>query len=155
MFYKKRIYLRISHHISQWLAGASHLPGTIYQLPAPMDPQVSQELTVALTPSQVKLCSYNEEEPAIWFRPIEAQYASAGIQSQKIKMATPLPTCPSKSFETFWIQSTLVTTQITLSMISQQFCWGNLARANGYPILSCFVCPWEWKASSPAFSWAN
>jgi hypothetical protein len=21
--------------------------------------------------------------------------------------------------------------------------------------LSCFVCPWEWKASSPAFSWAN
>jgi hypothetical protein len=32
---------------------------------------------------QVKLCPYDEEEPAIWFRRIEAQFAAAGIKSQK------------------------------------------------------------------------
>jgi hypothetical protein len=32
--------------------------------------------------AQVKLCPYNEEEPHIWFRLIEAQFAAAGIKSQ-------------------------------------------------------------------------
>jgi hypothetical protein len=30
--------------------------------------------------------------------------------------------------------------------------FGDLARASGNPILYCCVCPWEWMASSPAFS---
>ncbi len=40
--------------------------------------------------SQVKLCPYNEEEPHIWFRLIEAQFAAAGIKSQKLKYANAL-----------------------------------------------------------------
>ncbi len=38
---------------------------------------------LAAATAQVKLCPYNEEEPAIWFHPIEAQFAEASIKSQK------------------------------------------------------------------------
>jgi hypothetical protein len=38
----------------------------------------------------VKLCPYDEEEPHIWFRLIEAQFAAAGIKSQKLKYANAL-----------------------------------------------------------------
>jgi ABC-type Zn uptake system ZnuABC Zn-binding protein ZnuA len=37
----------------------------------------------AAATSQVKLCPYDEEEPHIWFRLIEAQIAAAEIKSQK------------------------------------------------------------------------
>jgi hypothetical protein len=33
--------------------------------------------------SQVIICPYDEEEPAIWFRLIEAQFAAAGIKSDQ------------------------------------------------------------------------
>jgi hypothetical protein len=39
----------------------------------------------AAATSQVKLCPYDEEEQHIWFRLIEAQFAAAGIKSQKLK----------------------------------------------------------------------
>jgi hypothetical protein len=44
----------------------------------------------AAATTQVKLCPYNEEEPHIWFRLIEAQFAAAGIISQKLKYANAL-----------------------------------------------------------------
>jgi hypothetical protein len=40
--------------------------------------------------SQVKLCPYDEEELAIWFRLIEAQFISAGIKWQKFRYANAL-----------------------------------------------------------------
>jgi hypothetical protein len=46
-------------------------------------PTMAQEvgqLTTAMT--KVRLCPYNEEEPAIWCCLIEAQFAAAGIKSQ-------------------------------------------------------------------------
>jgi hypothetical protein len=46
--------------------------------------------------SQVKLCPYNEEEPHIWFRLIEAQFAAAGIRSQKLKYAIALASLPNQ-----------------------------------------------------------
>jgi hypothetical protein len=48
-----------------------------------MPDKVSQLTAVAMT--QVKLGPYHEEEPAIWFHLIEAQFAMAGIMSQKLK----------------------------------------------------------------------
>jgi hypothetical protein len=39
----------------------------------------------AAATAQVKLCPYDEEEPHIWFCLIEAQFAVAGIKSQKLK----------------------------------------------------------------------
>jgi hypothetical protein len=38
-----------------------------------MAKQVSQDLATAAAPPQVKLCPYDEEKPAIWFRLIEEQ----------------------------------------------------------------------------------
>ncbi len=62
-----------------------------------MAQQVSQDLAAAAAPSEVKLCPYDEEEPAIWFRLIEAQFAAAGIRTQKLKYAKqPLPICPKQ-----------------------------------------------------------
>jgi hypothetical protein len=44
----------------------------------------------AAATAKVKLCPYDEEEPHIWFRLIEAQFAAAGIKSQKLKYANAL-----------------------------------------------------------------
>jgi hypothetical protein len=102
-----------------------------------MAQQVSQGLAVPLTPFQVKLCPYDEEEPAIWFYLIEAQFAAAGIDLKRLIMAMPSPTCPNNSTGTFWIQSMPATSPITVLVISRLFCWGNLARVSGNPILNC------------------
>jgi hypothetical protein len=44
----------------------------------------------AAATAQVKLRPYDEEEPHIWFRLIEAQFVAAGIKSQKLKYANSL-----------------------------------------------------------------
>jgi hypothetical protein len=49
---------------------------------------------VAAATSQAKLCPYDEEEPHIWFRLIEPQFAAAGIRSQKLKYANALASLP-------------------------------------------------------------
>jgi hypothetical protein len=54
-----------------------------------------QPVAAAVT-SQVKLCPYDEEEPHIWFRLIEAQFAAAGIKAQKLKYANALPSLPKQ-----------------------------------------------------------
>ncbi len=54
-----------------------------------------QSVAAAAT-TQIKLCLYNEEEPAIWFRFIEAQFAAAGIKSQKLKYANALANLPKQ-----------------------------------------------------------
>jgi hypothetical protein len=75
-----------------------------------------QPVATAAT-TQVKLCPYDEEESPIWFRPIEAQFAAAGIRSQKLKYANALASCPSKSFETFSTQLMSATILIGLLII--------------------------------------
>jgi hypothetical protein len=52
------------------------------------------QLSVATT--HVKLCSYNEEEPAIWFCLIDAQFAAADIKSQKLRYANALANLPKQ-----------------------------------------------------------
>jgi hypothetical protein len=56
--------------------------------------------------SQVKFFPIGEEEPAIWFRLIKAQFAAAVIKSQTKILGKPmlLPASPSRSFGTFWTQ---------------------------------------------------
>jgi hypothetical protein len=44
----------------------------------------------------VKLCPYDEEEPQIWFCLIEAQFAAAGIRSQRLKYANALASFPKQ-----------------------------------------------------------
>ncbi len=49
----------------------------------------AQTIAAAAT-SQTKVCPYDEEEPAIWFRLIKAQFAAVGIKSQKFRYANAL-----------------------------------------------------------------
>ncbi len=50
----------------------------------------------AAATAQVKLCPYDEEEPHIWFRLIKAQFAAAGIKSQKLNYANALASLPKQ-----------------------------------------------------------
>jgi hypothetical protein len=56
-----------------------------------MTPPVASAAT-----SQIKLCPYNEEEPHIWFRFIEAQFAATEIKLQKLKYANALASLPKQ-----------------------------------------------------------
>jgi hypothetical protein len=62
------------------------------------------QTVAAAATSQVKLCPYHEEEPAIWFRLIEVQFAAAASNHKNSGMPTLWPVYPSKSFGTFWTQ---------------------------------------------------
>ncbi len=46
--------------------------------------------------AQVKLWPYDEEEPHIWFHLIKAQFAAAGIKSQRLKYANTLALLPKR-----------------------------------------------------------
>jgi hypothetical protein len=75
-------------------------PTTLWTAPAFSESatMTREDLThpvAAAATSQVKLCPYDEEEPHIWFRLIEAQFAAAGIRSQKLKYANALASLPS------------------------------------------------------------
>jgi hypothetical protein len=50
----------------------------------------------AAATAEVKLFPYDGEEPYIWFRLIEAQFAAAGIKSQKLKYANALASLPKQ-----------------------------------------------------------
>jgi hypothetical protein len=70
-------------------------PANLWTLPTFSEPSnmTQDDLTTpvaAAATAQVKLCPYDEEEPHIWFRLIEAQFAVAGIRSQKLKYANGL-----------------------------------------------------------------
>jgi hypothetical protein len=56
---------------------------------------LNSPVTAAAT-AQVKLCPYDEEEPHIWFRLIQAQFAVPGIKSQKLKYANALASLPKQ-----------------------------------------------------------
>jgi hypothetical protein len=51
---------------------------------------------IAAATSQVKLCPYDEEEPHILFCLVEAQFAAAGIKSQKLEYASALASLPKQ-----------------------------------------------------------
>jgi hypothetical protein len=56
---------------------------------------LTSPVTAAAT-AKVKLCTYDEEDPHIWFRLIEAQFAAVGIKSQKLKYANAIASLPKQ-----------------------------------------------------------
>ncbi len=85
------------HFCSSW----DNSPANLWILQTFSDPQNMKrdDLTApvaAAATSQVKLCPYDEEEPHIWFRLIKAQFAAAGIKSQKLKYANALASLPKQ-----------------------------------------------------------
>jgi hypothetical protein len=74
-------------------------------LPAFSNPSTTRDnlthpVTAAAT-TQVKLCPYDEDKLHIWFHLIEAQFAAAGIRSQKLKYTNALASLPKQVFGTF------------------------------------------------------
>jgi hypothetical protein len=49
-----------------------------FYFPENMPETDTGQIIAAAASTQVKLCPYNEEEPAIWFRLIEEQFTAAG-----------------------------------------------------------------------------
>jgi hypothetical protein len=49
-----------------------------------------------LSHDTVELCPYDEEEPAIWFRLIEVQFAAVSIKLRRLKYANALANLPKQ-----------------------------------------------------------
>jgi hypothetical protein len=105
----------------------------------------------ATATAQVKLCPYDKEEPHIWFRLIEAQFAVPGIRSQKLKYVNALASLPK---QVLW---DILDTLDVCNNSAEPFdylkirCLASLERASGSLILNYFASPWKCRASSPVF----
>jgi hypothetical protein len=122
-----------------------------------MAQQVSGDLTAAIIPPQLKLCPYDEEEPAIWFRLIEAQFTLAGIRSQKIKYVNDvnaLANLPKKVFQDI-LDTVNAYNQSDHPFDLKAVLLGQFGKSNWQSYFELLRMPWESPASSPAFSWVN
>jgi hypothetical protein len=85
----------------QFLFFLGEYPSNLWTLPtfSEASNMSREDLTApvdAAATAQVKLCPYDEEEPHIWFCLIEAEFATAGIKSQKLKYANALASLPKQ-----------------------------------------------------------
>jgi hypothetical protein len=90
-----------------------------------------QHVAAAAT-TQVKLCPYDEEEPHIWFRLIEAQFAAAGIKPQKLKCANTLANLPKQVHRNI-LDALDVCNEYFPSLLVQRPFWHTTATAIHYP----------------------
>jgi hypothetical protein len=109
----------------------------------------------AAATTQVKLCPYDEEEPHIWFRLIEAQFAATGIRSQKLNYANALASLPKQVLWDIFDTLDVCNDSDEPFDYLKLLCLASLERANGNPILNYFASPWKCRASSPVFSWGS
>jgi hypothetical protein len=72
--------------VSSWNSSAVAWAAPSFFLSHNMSHSDNVQIVAAAATSQVKLCPYDEEEPAIWFCLIEAQFAAAGIKLQKLSL---------------------------------------------------------------------
>jgi hypothetical protein len=97
----------------------------------------------------------DEEEPHIWFHLIEAQFAAAGIKSQKLKYANALASLPKQVLWDILDTLDVCNDSDELFDFLKLLCLGSLERASGNLIMNCFAFPWKCRASSPVFSWKS
>jgi hypothetical protein len=75
---------------SSWDEGLSTLwISSAFSVPSNMSQNDLVQPVAAGATTQVKLCPCDEEKPHIWFFHMEAQFAAAGIRSQKFKKTNP------------------------------------------------------------------
>jgi hypothetical protein len=105
--------------------------------------------------AQVKLGPYDEEEPHIWFRLIEAQFAAAGIRSQKLKYANALASLPKQVLRD--ILDTLGVCNDSDEPFDElkNTLLGQFGKSKWQSYLSSYASPWKCRASSPVFSWGS
>ncbi len=113
-----------------------------------------QPIAVAAT-SQVKLCHYDEEEPHIWFRLIQAQFAAVGIRSQRLKYANALASLPK---QVLWdiLDSVDVCNDPDQPFDHlKEVLPGQFEKSKWQSYFDLLHLPMECKASSLALSWGN
>jgi hypothetical protein len=94
------------------------------------------------------------EEPNIWFCLIEAQFATAGIRSQRLKYANTLANLPKQV-----LQDILDTIDVCNDSDQpfdhlKEVVLGQFGKS-GSLTLTCSVSPWQCKASNLALSWGK
>jgi hypothetical protein len=110
---------------------------------------------VAAATAQVKLCPYEEEEPHIWFRLIEAQFTAGGIRSLKLKYANALASLPKQV-----LQDILDTIDVCNNSDQpfdhlKEVLLGKFGKSKWQSYFDLLRLPWKCKASSLALSWGN
>jgi hypothetical protein len=135
-------------------------PTSLWTLPAFSEPEnmtredLNSPVAAAAT-AQVKLCPYDEGEPHIWFRLIKAQFAAAGIKSQKLKYANALASLPKQ------VLRDILDTLDVCNDSDEPFdslknsLLGQFGKNKWQSSLNCFTFPWKCRASSPVFSWES
>jgi hypothetical protein len=109
----------------------------------------------AAATSQVKLCPYDEEEPHIWFRLIEAQFSATGIKSQKLKYANALASLPKQVLRDILDTIDVCNDSDEPFDFLKNTLLGQFGKSNGSLTLNYFAFPWKCRASSPVFSWES
>jgi hypothetical protein len=109
----------------------------------------------AAATAQVKLCPYDEEEPHIWFCLIEAQFAAAGIKSQKLKYANDLASLPKQ------VLRDILDTFDVCSDPDEPFDFlkntllGQFGKSKWQSYFELLRLPMEMQSLSPVFSWES
>ncbi len=124
--------------VSSWNSSAVAWAAPSFVLLQSMCHSDNFQTAVAAATSQAKLCTYNEEETAIYFRLIEAQFAAVGNKSQKLNYANALASLPKQV-----LQDILDTVNV-YNESDQPF-----------HILNCSDSPWRCRASCLASSWGS
>jgi hypothetical protein len=111
----------------------------------------------AAATTQVKLCPYDEEEPHIWFRLIEALFTAAWIRSQKLKYANALASLPKQVLRDILNMLDVCNDSDEPSdhlknTLLRQF---GKSKWQSYFELQYYTSPWKCRASRPAFSWES
>ncbi len=99
----EHLFLLLSSHGGFLFLASSweHFPSVVWTTPSlvfshSMSHYDNGQTVAAAAPSQVKLCPYDEEELAVWIRLLEAQFAAAGIKSQKLRYGNALSSLPKQ-----------------------------------------------------------
>jgi hypothetical protein len=109
----------------------------------------------AAATSQVKLCPYDEEEPHIWFRLIEAQFSATGIKSKKLKYANALASLPKQVLRDILDTIDFCNNSHEPFNFFKNTLLGQFGKSSGSLTLNYFAFPWKCRASSPVFSWES
>jgi hypothetical protein len=101
------------------------------------------------------LISYDEEEPAIWFHLIEAQFSVAGIKSQKPKYANALANLPK---QVLWdiLDRVNACNELDLPFDDLKIVLlGQFGKSKWQSYFELLRLPLDMQGLKPAFTWAN
>jgi hypothetical protein len=109
----------------------------------------------AAATAQVKLCPYDEEEPHRWFRLIEAQFAAAGIKSQRLKYANTLARLPKRVLQDILDTLNFCNNSAEPFDFLKHTLLGQYGKSKWQSYFELLCLPMEMQGSNPVFSWES